>query len=232
MVFILNDKLFVMKDAFLKRDWLVIDDEKIADTLTDPDKYAYLVPFMRGERTLTEAAHDLGMKPNALFYQVKRLEKMGLIYVVRTQKRKGRASKIYRASAKRFIIPYHSTSAESMEAIMYRIRKPADKKLVERYLSIMQSHTETFGLWLSLAEDNLLEMVYAPLVSDQWLTNEQLQALDFPAVFSKLASFPLDLETAKELQHGLIDLFEKARVNAKPNGKRYLMNFSLVPLED
>lgn len=220
-----------MKDAFLKRDWLVVDDEKVADTLTSPDKYFYLLPFMRCERTLTEAAHDLGMKANRLFYQVKRLEKLGLIYVVRTDKRKGRASKVYRAAARRFIIPFTRTSAETMEAIMYRMREPANKKLVEGYLQTLQAHSGPFGLWLSLTEDDLLDMVYAPLVSDEWLSHEKLLAPDFPAVFSKYASYPLDFETAKKLQQGLIDLFETARANTKNGGKRYLLNFSVVPLD-
>lgn len=209
-----------------------MNTKEAADTLTNPDKYYYLIPFMRTERTLSEAARDLNIKPNALFYQVKRLETLGLIYVVRVQQRKGRASKVYRASAQRFIIPFKSTSAETMESIMHRMREPADKKIIEAYLKTMHDHTENFGLWLSLADDNLMEMVYAPLISDQWLAHDQLLAADFPALFSKYASFPLDFATAKEVQLGLIELFEKAREKSQPSGKRYLMNFSIVPLDD
>ncbi len=221
-----------MKDAFLKRDWLVVSDEKIADTLTHPEKYFYLIPFMRGEKTLTEAANELSIKPNMLFYQLKRLEKLGLIYLVRTEKRKGRASKVYKASAKRFIIPFKSTSAETMEAIMYRMREPADKKIVERYLKTMDQYTENFGLWLSLSENNLIDMIYAPIISDQWLSNTELLKPDFPALFSKYAKLELEPDVAKSLQHDLIKAFEKAHSSATSKGKSYLLNLSIVPLDD
>ncbi|MEM6431232.1 MAG: helix-turn-helix domain-containing protein [Deinococcota bacterium] len=216
----------------MKRDWHVVTDPKAADTLTDPKKYYYLAPFMRCEHSLSEAARALGMKANALFYQVKRLEQLGLIRVVRTVKRQGRASKVYRAVAQRFVIPFTHTSAESMAAAMYAMREPSNRKITANYLKALQEHHKPFGLWLTLTGDDLIDMVYAPLESEQWPNLDHLAKPDFPAVFSKYANIPLDIDTAKDIQRELITLFEKARANTQAGKTRYLLNFSIVPLDN
>ena len=86
----------------------------------------------------------------------------------------------------------------------------------------MNRHTEQFGMCLWLSDDGLLEMFYAPTNYEGWLNHEKQLEPDFPALFSKYASLPLDFETAKEIQLELVNLLEKAKARAKPQGKRYL----------
>ncbi|MEM7737628.1 MAG: hypothetical protein AAF267_17760 [Deinococcota bacterium] len=42
----------------------------------------------------------------------------------------------------------------------------------------------------------------------------------------------MDIETAKDIQRELMTLFEKARANTQSGEPRYLMNFSIVPLDN
>lgn len=103
-----------MKPQLLKKAWRVIEDADAARALADPEEQRYLLPFIREELSLSEAARRLEVKPNALLYHIDKLLALGLLEVARVEPRRGRASKLYRASAERFFIPFSLTQADTV----------------------------------------------------------------------------------------------------------------------
>ena len=81
---------------------LIVRNLKAVAFLTNPDCTRLLKPFLFGERTIKEAAEALRLEPAALYYPVKRMCDLGLLKVARETPRRGRALKVYRASAERF----------------------------------------------------------------------------------------------------------------------------------
>lgn len=84
---------------------IVIDDPKTAAFLIDPASSEHLAPFMMGEKSLAQAAEELGLSKSRISYWVKKLLKFHLISVVRVEKQGKHYVSIYGASADVFIIP-------------------------------------------------------------------------------------------------------------------------------
>jgi DNA-binding transcriptional ArsR family regulator len=84
---------------------LVIADPKAAAFLIDPTSSEHLAPFMMGEKTLAQAAEELGISKSRMSYWVKKLLEFHLISVVRVEKQGKHHVSIYGSSAEVFIIP-------------------------------------------------------------------------------------------------------------------------------
>ncbi|MBA2664529.1 MAG: helix-turn-helix transcriptional regulator, partial [Chloroflexi bacterium] len=90
---------------------LIITDRRAAALLVDPDERRYFEPFLGRERTVTEAARELGVPPNGMRYRVRRMAKLGLLRIVREQPRAGRPMRVYRSVADRLFVPYVASPA-------------------------------------------------------------------------------------------------------------------------
>ena len=97
---------------------LVVRNPQAVAFLTDPDCTRLLKPFLFGERTIKEAAEALHLEPSALYYPVTRMCDLGLLEVAREIPRRGRALKVYRASAERFFVPFENTGDVTLEGFI------------------------------------------------------------------------------------------------------------------
>jgi DNA-binding transcriptional ArsR family regulator len=88
---------------------LVIEDPKTAVFLIDPASSEHLAPFMTGERSLAQAAEELGLSKSRMSYWVKKLLKLNLITTVRVEKQGKHHVSIYHASADVFVVPLDMT---------------------------------------------------------------------------------------------------------------------------
>lgn len=84
---------------------LVIADPKTAAFLIDTASSEHLAPFMMGEKSLAQAAEELGLSKSRMSYWVKKLLRLELIRVVRVEKQGKHHVSIYGSSADVFIIP-------------------------------------------------------------------------------------------------------------------------------
>ena len=92
-----------------------------AEALADPKTQRFMEPFMARERSVSQAAHELGIATNSLLYRVKKLTALDLLRVVRVEARAGRPIKIYRASSDSFFVPFVLTRAETLEALFLKL---------------------------------------------------------------------------------------------------------------
>lgn len=72
-------------------------DEQLFRLLHNPGQLAALVALLAGSASKSDIARELGVKLNKADYDVGELEKMGLVEVIGTERRRGMPTTIYRA---------------------------------------------------------------------------------------------------------------------------------------
>lgn len=221
-----------MKDEDSNERWATITSREAADTLTDPAKRRYLEPFIRRERTLTQAARDLGLAPTTLLYQVRRLQRLGLLRVVRREPRRGRASPVYRASAERFFVPFESTSAATIEELLFDFEVVTLKSIIRGFTRALSRRAERWGLGLGLAADGKLEFDVLPQHDKGWRSKARQATDDHPALLHDYLTVALTDADAKAVQRAMIALELDVRGRDAPEEGAYLLHLAIIPLDE
>lgn len=99
---------------------LTIHDPRAITLLLNPLSRSVLSPFFGEGSTVAQAAACLGVKPNTLLKQVKKLVTWGLLRVRNQQRRAGRAVKRYQVTAERFFVPFAATDALTLGELLAR----------------------------------------------------------------------------------------------------------------
>ncbi|MGL5818694.1 MAG: ArsR/SmtB family transcription factor [Phycicoccus sp.] len=82
-----------------------VSDPAVAKLLVDVSRARFVGPFLGREATASDAARQLGVTLDQVLARLRLLTRAGLVAVVRTQPRAGRAVKVYRAVADEFFVP-------------------------------------------------------------------------------------------------------------------------------
>ncbi len=216
-----------MKQEFRKSQAtrMRIEDSKVAALLADPDRVSYLAPFVGRERTLSEAAAELEVKPTKLLYRIQQLIEHGLIKVIRVENRGGRPSKIYRSTHDEFFLPFSTSSASTLEIFVHRWSDPWHSHFVRALARTLQEHTPGWGVRLARADDGslIVEPSTAAGQDIDWNTP------DAPVVrFGWNPDIWLDYDDAKSLQRDLVAL--AAQYAGRGGRQRFLVRLAMVPL--
>lgn len=86
------------------KDTMMLKDLKQIKVFAHPLRARLVEVFAEKPRTAKQAAEIIGQKPTKLYHHVEALERVGLIILVRTQKKRGTLEKYYRTVARRFAI--------------------------------------------------------------------------------------------------------------------------------
>jgi 3-methyladenine DNA glycosylase/8-oxoguanine DNA glycosylase len=97
----------------------IIDDTDQAAYLTKLENLIYLEPFLGQEMAVTDAANKASVKLHQMFYQVAKMQKIGLLRLTRSEQRAGKKVKLYRATHPGFFIPLMVTPFENLSAFFY-----------------------------------------------------------------------------------------------------------------
>ncbi len=87
----------------MKKTW-IIDRLEQARIMAHPLRMRLLETFCREPLTTMQAAEMLGLPPTKLYHHVAALERVGLVRLVRTRKKRGTTEKYYQTVAHRFIV--------------------------------------------------------------------------------------------------------------------------------
>ncbi|MGL4177029.1 MAG: helix-turn-helix domain-containing protein [Dermatophilaceae bacterium] len=82
-----------------------VSDPAVARLLVDVSRARFVGPFLGREATASDAARQLGVTLDQLLARLRLLSRAGLVTVVRTEPRAGRAVKVYRTVADEFFVP-------------------------------------------------------------------------------------------------------------------------------
>ena len=179
--------------------------------MSDLEAVRRLEPFMKRERTLSEAAGELGVKLPSLLYHVGKFIELGLLEVTREQKRGGRAVKVYRATAEAFFVPFQLTPSETLGRLLLDLSAAGEARFHREAARALQADAPVWGLYLTCGRKGA-EIV--PVPSELGYTQSYIDALfgpDMPAVFTGDGEVRLDFRMAKAFQNDLLELFTRYR---------------------
>jgi hypothetical protein len=165
-------------------------------------------PFLGREKTVSQAAAEVGCKLNAMHYRVKTFLEVGLLRVVREEKRAGRAVKIYRSVADAFFVPFqltsHATHQEGWLAHITPVARRLARSMAEQHLMRERAGQCIFrddrGNFVSLGGREVsesAEIVFHPDASYRPLGSDR-----YGNIFLTEAE-------ARELEHELVELFAR-----------------------
>lgn len=209
----------------------MITDETAARLLTNTDSARRLEPFMKREVTSSEAAKELGLKLPQLLYHVNRLIKLGLLEVVREQKRGGRAVKFYRATADTFFVPFQVTPSETLERLLYDLSTPQEKLFHRESARVLQKQSPIWGLAVSCDADGI-RISLTPHKDGHVETASTFFSPDAEALFATDSTLMLEFQTAKAMQKDLYELYKSYAKKQNPKGQAYAVRLGLTPLEN
>ena len=208
-----------------------VTDAEAAALLMNPKALRVLCQFVGVERPAADAARHLSLPLTTLLYWLRRLGDAGLLRCVRQQPRKGRAVKLYRASAERYFVPYHVSSSATPEALLALnetpLRAELDRALVAAGMTLLEG--KRIGGWgVSVQRDVRGELVRVYTAD----ASPQPSVLD-PEVPALLNLWRRDLrlnfEDAKAFQQELVDLFGKYQ--RRTGSHTYILHMALAPSE-
>ena len=218
-----------MKEEALNQ--LTVTDETAARILTSTDSVRRLEPFMKRDTTLSEAAKELGLKLPHLLYHVNRFVDLGLLEVVREQKRGGRAVKFYGATAKTFFVPFQVTPSETLERLLYDLSTPQEKLFHREAARVLQRQSPTWGLAVSY-DDGGVRIALTPHKDGRVETASAFLSPEAEALFAIDGTLTLEFQTAKALQKDLFELYKTYAEKQHPKGQTYAIRLGLTPVED
>lgn len=221
-----------MKPQLLKKMWHVVEDADAARVLADPEKRRHLLPFIQKELSLSEAARRLGIKPNALLYHINKLLALGLLEVAQVKPRRGRASKLYRASAERFFIPFSLTQADTVQSLSMETSVRFEKAFQDDLISAEMGIVDDWGIAIYVMEDGSLSIDLTTSREHPAEDTAFVLNADHPAVWSCWLEINLGLKEAKTLQRELVTLWERYRQMRNPDEPSYTLRLGLAPVKE
>jgi hypothetical protein len=209
----------------------LVRETPAATVLLDPQRRRFLEPFMRGERSASQAAREVGVSVKDMAYRVKRFVALGLLDMVREQPRGGRPIRFYRASVAYFV-PFASLPeadlVEMVEALVAPWQALALRGLVRTMLSAEEGMLD-WG-WLLRLRDRGVSVGPAPGPTAGPEAMERLMLEGAVPVFYGWIPLRLTRERARELQRALVDVVREFGEDDGP--EPHLLGLALAPLEE
>jgi hypothetical protein len=206
-----------MKDGESKEE-LVLDDPAQIDVLTDLRALGYLAPLLRGEHTLSSAAAAAGVGPSTMAYWLPRFCKLGLVEVIGKRQRAGMASKVYRATAKVFVLNAGQVDPDRLAAF-------ADNMDAQ-----LRHAIETEATRQSLRSAIRLE-IRGHQATDKGIEIRAEPAAPHDRVVCVIyESITMSTRLAQEFRAELLELVSRYKAKAEP-GHDYLIHLALAPLD-
>ncbi len=221
-----------MNSGKLNNDWVTIKNQEAADSLIDPKKYKYFIPFMQRPRSLSEAANLINIKTNLMHYHIKRLLNLGLIREVDFRTGRGRRGMRYQASSSKFFIPLKYTSVTNMETILYGLQEPMFRQIVKSRILIAAQERDDLGMAFELTPEHHFSISVSAQNDEQWASEAHQESENYPALFSKYLTLKLNHNDAKWLQRELIKLYQKAFELDTDEGRDFVMGLSIAPISN
>ncbi|MEX2541572.1 MAG: hypothetical protein WD314_07175 [Trueperaceae bacterium] len=214
-------------DAALIDDVRIVDDNRMADMLTDPTTLRQLEPFLGRAVSVSRAARETGQKPNTVLARVRRLVAAGVLAEQATVQRHGRPIRLYRSVADSFFIPFDATSAESLEAALADREAFWERQLRE---GVVRARRERIGVWgTRIYRDRRGRLRIQTAVTPE--RNYTTLDPDGPAVLSAWRDrVYLDFEEAKALQREMFALL--LRYQQKEGAQRYIVRLGMAPIAE
>lgn len=223
----MND--FVLSTAAESSSTLrVVTEPSVVLRLMNGWEMRYLGPFLGREVTLSQAADELGVSLPRLHYQVRKLLAADLLCVSRTERRGGRALKLYRAVADRLFVPFELMTDETVEASLAKADYPWLPLFLRSLGRVWRDHPSAWGMRFERADSGFVRASVVPDPRREDLLDEP----DLPGVFvgGWVTDLHLDFDEARALRRELAEVV--ARYAGRRGSARHLLQIRFGPLLD
>lgn len=230
-----------MDDTLPGGEWRTIVDPDAARFLTDARQRRYVGPFLRRETTVAQAAAELSVNADDMYYRVKRMQRFGVLAVTRTEPRAGRPLKYYSVGARGLFVPFAATDYETVEAMLLAMES-ANQEQFTRSMAASLTEPDAGGeaTWGCLVYADAAGIVRYRMRRQGGSEADARRSLldpDGPAIYTVWRALRLRRDDAKELQSRLDDLvqaFERraARREGDDEARSFLVRLALTPLGD
>ncbi len=211
-------------DTPASTSFYVVESKEAAALLIDPAQQRYLLPFLARDCTIKEAAERTQTSLNSMYVRVERFLRLGLLRVVETRSRPGRAVKVYRSVKDRFFVPALLIGLSTVEAVQAKHDAYWEGELRRSLLVARMENTGEWGFELSRDAQGDFWVYGAKRPGERYNSH----APGAPATVSLWSEqITLDYEEAKAFQSELLALYKKYR--AKRGGQPYLLRIGLAP---
>ena len=184
--------------------FLIIEDERQAELLSDTRSFEYFAPFIAREKSVSEVAAELGCSLETTLYHVNKLLEVGLLRITGEQARAGRPIKRYRSVADAFFVPFHLTPYTDLEARLRSSTQVFQQRLMSSVAKTLHQY-KLYGQQIYRAPDGEVWRTSAEGVADP-LEGER-DAL--PIATHMQSEMYLTEAEARAFQHALRDLWEE-----------------------
>jgi DNA-binding transcriptional ArsR family regulator len=195
---------------------LHLTSQEAAIFFVQPRHSCYLLPFMRSEVSLSEAAEKCKLSKSHMSYWLNKMLEFGIIERIRTEKRGRHNVPIYRATAQSFTVPMQQVPVSSDEEIL--TLNSRDFNAIERR-SIIRSSSNNEGWNLCFSCNDRfpqLRMLPADGVAPE------------PKHLDKWGCLALTESQAQSLRSEMQALLDRYRQAETLDGKDHLYKFLLV----
>lgn len=204
-----------------------VTDPAQARIVADPTRSRFLHPFLGRERTVSEAAAELGCAADVMLYRVRRMLAASLLRITATRRRTGRPIKVYRSSHDGYFVP---NDAMHYDDLRHRVSSQGARlveELVDAYTAVL------FGAGNEgrvLARNHLGEV---------WSTDltPAMNSRGEPVLMTDIRR-DLTVDEAAQIRQLLTAAINSARrvastpAEAGVSRSRYLLSCSLLPISN
>ncbi|HEX7003480.1 MAG TPA: hypothetical protein VF168_04785 [Trueperaceae bacterium] len=204
--------------------WTTVQDPRQAQLLSDREAFRYFEPFMAREKSVSEAARELGCSTDTMLYRVRSFLAAGLLRIVRVEPRAGRPIKIYRSSGDAYFVPFDVTPFATLEERLAEQMEEFSREVVHSSAALLRQtgrrgqriyRTREGRVWNDSAADPHTPFI----IGDPGV----------PAAYDFSQVIRLQEEDARRLQLELHSLFERYAAVADELGREYLWQVTLIP---
>jgi predicted transcriptional regulator len=213
-----------MEAVFSTRRWITVDEPRAAAFLAAPEKAYFLYPFIGRERSVAEVARQLNLAINTVSYRVQMLQRLGLIRESRTEGRRGRPVRYYRAVADAFFVPLKRTALPDLAAMIDAWSQSLQMLYTESMAQVLLDQGGEWGVRISREGNG--QLLIAPARRPEYFYDYFNE--DAPAILEGWFDFWLDSADAKAMQQDLMALYFK--YYGRKGTTRHLMRIGLTPI--
>lgn len=219
----------------------VIEDRSAADALIDMTLLPLLAIFLRREASVSEATETLEADLDEVYYRVRKLVQLGILEVVRRDKRAGRPIKIYRASASAFFIPFAVLPHETFAKALLASSRIPDQMMAEGTARALLGEVDDpyqWGFRVYIDAKGTISAMWGPRdAGEDWSVLDHLLEADRPPVYGTNITLSLTQEESKELQaelHGFMSQWRKRSRSNRVGGhhgptREILLSVGMAP---
>ena len=207
----------------------IVRDPAAVTYVLDPERARFLQPFMRGERSTSQAAAEVGLSVKDMAYRVRRMLELGLLTIARVEPRTGRPIRYLRA-APAYFLPFadmpDADLVESVESLLRETRRQLVQGLVQA-LGETERDLHRWGWRLEPCAEERLSVRPSVGPDDERPLSRHLLDGASPAVYLADLMLWLNHADAKRLQRDLAELL--TRYDGREGPDRYVVSIGLTP---